>query len=621
MNRVVLAFFALLVSGLLTLASCATAPGTTPPSTTPKTSSPATAAPPPTTTTSPKTTTAAPQGAAAPQYGGTLVRALAAPPNSFLPIASNGITPQQLQELWGGDWTLGNAGGYGSKLTDWAQTIDRPDRKTGLIAEKTTWNVDASTNKATIVWKIRSGIRYQRVPNSAASSLVNGRELTADDVVFVLQTRVGNPKSSIYNANPELRNSVITKTGQWEVTGVVDAPSLLTALTRFNASAGFYPPEVFKQFNMMTDWPDQVGTGAFMLTNYVGGSSVTYTRNPDYWEKDPIGPGKGNQLPYLDGIRDLVIPDLSTRNSALRTGKIDAIASVTADDAKTLLSGTAAVSALKSLEKTSVDGRGYPMFLRVDQKPFDDIRVRQALMMATNFNDILANLYGGKGQIVTYPFPDTTDYHALYLGLNDSDAPAGMKDLYTYSPDKAKKLLAEAGYPNGLTTSILLTSSDPPAIDYYTLLASMWAKAGITLNIEIKENSVYTSVLASHTGYSTTYFATAPVSTFYLGGIFQGQGPNNNLGNLNDPIINKALDNVRAAASSDFNKAMQIYRNELAKYVVVQAFHIPAVIGYTYNIWWPWLPNYSGEGPISYAQTIWPNYVWKDQALKRSMGF
>jgi peptide/nickel transport system substrate-binding protein len=584
-----------------------------------------TTSPPLQTTSSVPTTTTVPSvtkpSADKPQYGGTLVRALSAAPNSFLPIAANGVTPQQLQELWGGDWTLGNAGGYGSRLTDWSQTIDRPDRKAGLIAEKTTWSIDAATNKATIVWKIRQGIHYQQVPNSAASALVNGRELNADDVVFVLQTRVTNPKSSVYVSQPELRNAVITKTGPWDVTAVVDAPALLTALTRFNASAGFYPPEVFKQYNSMNDWENQVGTGAFMLTNYVGNSSVTYTRNPNYWEKDPIGPGKGNQLPYLDGIRDLIIPDISTRNSALRTGKIDAMASVTAEDAKTLLTGQTGVSGLKSLEKTSIDGRGYPMFLRVDQKPFDDIRVRQALMLGTDFNGILANLYGGKGQIVTYPFPDTTDYHALYLGINDPDAPPEMKDLYTYNPNKAKQLLAQAGYPNGLTTSILLTSSDQPTIDYYTLLTSMWSKIGVTLNLDIKENSVYTSILASHTGYNTTYFATAPVSTFYLGGIFQGQGPNNNLGNLNDPVINKALDDVRAAAASDFTKGMQVYRNELAKYVVVQAFHIPAVIGYSYNIWWRWLANYSGEGPISYAQTIWPNYVWKDQALKKSMGY
>ena len=405
---------------------------------------------------------------------------------------------------------MGNAGGYGGRLTDWSQTIDRPDRKAGLIAEKTTWSIDAATNKATIVWMIRQGIHYQQVPNERGLGSGKRARTEGGRCRFCADTRVHNPKSSVYVSQPELRNAVITKTGPWEVTGVVDASALLTALTRFNASAGFYPPEVFQKYNMMIDWENQVGTGAFMLTNYVGNSSVTYTRNPNYWEKDPIGPGKGSQLPYLDGIRDLVIPDLSTRISALRTGKIDAMASVTAEDAKTLLTGTTSGSGLKSLEKTSIDGRGYPMFLRVDQKPFDDIRVRQALMKGTDFNSILTSLYGGKGQIVTYPFPDTTDYHALYLGINDPDAPPEMKDLYTYDPDKAKQLLAQAGYPNGLTTSIVLNSSDQPTVDYYTMLTGMWSKIGVTLKLDIKENAVYNNIKTSHTGYNTIQLRHGP---------------------------------------------------------------------------------------------------------------
>ena len=66
-----------------------------------------------------------------------------------------------------------------------------------------------------------------------------------------------------------------------------------------------------------------VGTGAFMITDFVPGSVATLKRNPNYWDKDPIGPGKGNALPYIDELRYLIIPDASTREAAMRTGKID----------------------------------------------------------------------------------------------------------------------------------------------------------------------------------------------------------------------------------------------------------------------------------------------------------
>jgi hypothetical protein len=90
---------------------------------------------------------------------------------------------------------------------------------------------------------------------------------------------------------------------------------------------------------------------------------------------------------------------------------------------------------------------------------------------------------------------------------------------------------------------------------------------------------------------------------------------------LNDPIINSALDEVRLTALTDITQAMKIWREKIAKYSLDQAFAIPNVIGYNYTFWWPWVKGYSGEGPVSYAQTVWPIYVWYDKDLKKSMGY
>jgi len=72
--------------------------------------------------------------------------------------------------------------------------------------------------RGTITYKIRQGIHYGLNPKSEASRLANGRELTADDVVFCLSIRTKDPAFYLYKANPELRTANITKTGPWEVT-------------------------------------------------------------------------------------------------------------------------------------------------------------------------------------------------------------------------------------------------------------------------------------------------------------------------------------------------------------------------------------------------------------------
>jgi peptide/nickel transport system substrate-binding protein len=354
-----------------------------------------------------------------------------------------------------------------------------------------------------------------------------------------------------------------------------------------------------------------------MLTEYVPCSQIVYSRNPNYWEKDPIGPGKGNQLPYLDRQIILIIPDTSTQQAALRTGRIDLLGGFTPTDADPLHKQ---VPALKMLERTSVDGRGTPVFVRTDQAPFSDVRVRRAMMMAIDYPKMLTDYRGGKGQMVTYPFADTADYHTLYLGINDPDCPASIKELFSYNPDKAKQLLKEAGYPSGFKTSLLLTSTNTAAIDYYSIIKDMWSKIGIELTFDLKDTGTYNNMSANRQ-YAMITGTTAPAATFYLGVAYQGAGQNANLGNLNDPVVNAALVEVRTAALTDIEQAQKIWREKLSKYVLDQAYAIPDVLSYNYTFWWPWLASYSGEFTLSYAQTTWYNYVWYDQALKKSMGY
>jgi peptide/nickel transport system substrate-binding protein len=370
------------------------------------------------------------------------------------------------------------------------------------------------------------------------------------------------------------------------------------------------------KYGDLQNWKNQVGTGPFMLSEYVPGSLITQIRNPGYWEKDPVGPGTGNQLPYLDNVRQLIIPDASTRLAALRTAKIDWISNLTADDAANAKKGT---SRLLQKSDTSYQGRGTPLQMRTDKAPFNDIRVRKAMMLATDYQGILKGLFGGQGQIVTNPYSKVKGYEELYLGLEDNDFPPEAKELYTYSPDKAKQLLKDAGYPNGFKATLLLTSTNQAEIDYYSVIKDMWAKVGIEVTFDLKDNGAATNIRNARSYESMVTSGTGPVATFFMGSQFVGESIENE-SMINDPVLKKAVDKVRLAGVTDLHQAMKIFREEVSKYAVTQAYVIPNVIGTSNNLWWPWLKNYSGEMTVGFDDSIWAQYIWYDQAAKESIG-
>ncbi len=553
-----------------------------------------------------------------PEYGGTLnrIESNRGTPSTWRhnPLGAIADGPPTNEMIWEGDWAKGPAGGYGTGETDWAHSYDRYDQKRGHIAEKVDWVLDEPNETGTIIITVRQGVHWAINEDSEAARLVGGREMTTDDVLYCLDKRVNDETSYVHRANPELWPAEITKTGPWEIQIKLPLSAMVAGLTRLMDCCWIYPPEVMEKYGKL-DWDISVGTGPFILKEYISDSHILYHSNPDYWMKNPVGPGKGDQLPYIDALKYLIITDKSTQLAALRTGKIDYMESIDWEEASELQKS---VPDLLYLEKTSNDGRGTPCGMRTDKAPFNDVRVRRAMVMAIDYYDILENFRGGKGNIISYPHGETASLRDLYLGIDDPDLPASIKELFVYSPEKSKQLLAEAGYPNGFKTTMVLTNTE---VDYYSIIKDMWAKVGIELEFNVVEPGVKSSIQIGKEYDALLASTTAPIASYYLGIDKHGKGMFN-ISMIDDPVIDKALEEVRLLALKDSKEAQLYYREHISKYCLDQAYGINNVEGYFYTFWWPWMKNFSGERSVGYDD--WHDYVkyfWLDQDLKEEMGY
>ena len=260
----------------------------------------------------------------APQYGGTLTYARqnwGAHTDSWYPGGGANSYIGMVNEMLGiGNWEIDR------NVWDWRLFIDTPEfAYTGYLAES--W--DISPDQLTYTFNIRKGVPWHdKAP-------MNGRELTASDIEYNFQRYTGLGKFSEAGPSPVNRGIVILPI---ESITATDKYTVVVKLEKLDFSAlrellgpthtrlaVINPPEVIEEHGDYKDWRNTVGTGPYELTEVVEDSSITWTKNHDYWGYDEKYPE--NRLPYIDKITALLMPELATRLSALRTGKIDILGS------------------------------------------------------------------------------------------------------------------------------------------------------------------------------------------------------------------------------------------------------------------------------------------------------
>ena len=304
------------------------------------------------------------------------------------------------------------------------------------------------------------------------------------------------------------------------------------------------------------------------------------------------------------------IKDEATWIAALRTGKLDILEAIRWQNVDSLKKS---VPTLKWHRWLAQSGTFLAMRVDIDG-PFKDIRVRRALNMAVNKQEIVSAYYNGNAELFAYP------QHPEYTGYFEplETMPESVRELFTYDPVKAKTLLAEAGYPKGFSFKVMVCACAPDHMDLLPLVAAYLEQVGVKLEIQPMEYAAFLSAMTSRTmtpGYFMANGHTNPTTTirksFTTGQQWNPSG-------WSDPDYDRRMEAVYR--EPDEGKR-QVALREMTREILDKAPYIWLPTPYTHTAWWPWVKNYGGElragavrpGPI-YAR------IWIDQEMKKKMG-
>lgn len=278
----------------------------------------------------------------------------------------------------------------------------------------------------------------------------DGTSLTADVVVENLQRfKDGTSPDASYFAQVETFEAVNDSTVA--ITLSEPNPALLNYLTR---DAGLIASsEAIAAGDLATN---PVGSGPYIYdaSTSVPGTSYRYTANPDYWNPD---------VQHYDSLVINVLSDATAALNAIKAGEANAVKLLTSNDLAEVEAAGWTINA------NELDFAGLLLLDRdgVQAEALKDVRVRQALNYAFDREGLLAAMENGNGTVTGQVFPESSPAYD----------PA-LDDYYGYDPEKARELLAEAGYADGFTLS--MPSSAFFGSTLYTLIDQQLADIGVT---------------------------------------------------------------------------------------------------------------------------------------------
>ena len=347
-----------------------------------------------------------------------------------------------------------------------------------------------------------------------------------------------------------------------------------------------------------TNWHYAGGTGAFILTNYVNDNTMTFTANPNYWQKD----ADGNQLPYLSEVNLVHTLDTATMTSSLIGGELQALVAnnvlISDDEASTIPEGTVNTYSYYN------DCPG--VALKLGDNPVEaltDINVRKAMQYAIDLEAI------SEYQGYTYDNDDEKNIN-LFLqgtGLNTADGCSDetLAEYTTYDPDLAKQLLEEAGYGDGFEFDIYLYEAQP--VDSFKLAAEYLAEVGITMNINVVSTPPeMTAHGTDRTDPASQYGSIGTDKTNAIVAVFRSDGVMNNVFQTNDEI-DQLCDNITNAATLD---EMVSASASLSEAYLAQHYYLLVSYSQMFN-------NYVSTSVHGWNGEKWTQYYFAGDILSR----
>ena len=370
--------------------------------------------------------------------------------------------------------------------------------------------------------------------------------LTADDVVYSLQKSADTERSAYAG---EYAGMTVEKVDDHTVTITMDNPlsSTLFLPKIANYAGGFIvcaqAAEAMGDEGLATH---PVGTGPFMFESYTPQNSVVLTANDDYFRG----------APKLGGVEVRYMPDTSSRELGLQSGELDA---------------ASGLSEAQWVERINAEGNliadvfgvGEAAFinLNVTQEPLDDPLVRQAIALAVSRDEHTA-LYG---EPVAENIYSVVPAELMPGGLTQEEAEAAGV-AYEQDIERARELLAEAGYPDGFSMDLITSEMAAYRANYEVLQAEL-AEIGITLNLTVVDHATMHEQIRENVNPIVIYVAYRPNADVYLTNFFhsdsivgEGVSPITNFSHYAeiDDLIEQARAETDPAAQEELWKQANI---------------------------------------------------------------